>query len=222
MLRFVCVAAAFVALCNGQASEDRDMICKSRNAFYSVDGNCDAYIECRDYRSKEMQCPDGLHFDPKASWPNYPCSYPMDVSCAGRGTPQKALPTAECPHQYGFFPSPRATPEDCGLYLMCVEGKAIEMSCPPGLAFNPSNARCDWPDAVPSCNADAFLGFKCPAPAILENGEVDETAINYEYVGNCYAFLSCEKGHARLLMCDAGYAFNKVTGRCEDADLVKC
>lgn len=69
---------------------------------------------------------------------------------------EKALPTAECPHQYGFFPSPRATPEDCGLYLMCVEGKAIEMSCPPGLAFNPSNARCDWPDAVPSCNADGI------------------------------------------------------------------
>lgn len=39
--------------------------------------------------AKDMQCPDGLHFDPAAPWPNYPCGYPMEVSCQGRGAARK-------------------------------------------------------------------------------------------------------------------------------------
>lgn len=79
--------------------------------------------------------------------------------------PEPAIPTAECPHQYGFYPSPQASPSNCGQYRMCIEGRAVEMMCPPGLAFNPTSAQCDWPDQVPSCNSDSkpillyFLGY---------------------------------------------------------------
>lgn len=67
---------------------------------------------------------------------------------------EPAHPTAQCPHQFGFFPSPKADANHCGSYIMCVLGQAIEMQCPPGLAFNLDNGRCDWPDLVPSCNAE--------------------------------------------------------------------
>lgn len=38
----------------------------------------------QDYQTIEMDCPDGLNYNPEAKWPNYPCSYPQDVPCEGR------------------------------------------------------------------------------------------------------------------------------------------
>lgn len=37
----------------------------------------------------QMNCPDGLHYDPKVEWPNYPCGYPMDVQCAAHNLPRE-------------------------------------------------------------------------------------------------------------------------------------
>lgn len=39
----------------------------------------------------DMQCPDGLHYDPEAKWPAYPCGYPQDVQCDGRGVSRKLI-----------------------------------------------------------------------------------------------------------------------------------
>lgn len=39
----------------------------------------------------EMSCPDGLHYNPEAQWPEYPCGYPSDVACEGRGPARKYL-----------------------------------------------------------------------------------------------------------------------------------
>ncbi|KAI5642492.1 chitin binding peritrophin-A domain-containing protein [Phthorimaea operculella] len=172
-------------------------------------------------QAAEMLCPDGLHFNPRAVWPEYPCSYPMDVICEGERKPQPAQPTADCPHQFGFFPSPQSSPDNCGQYRMCVDGLAIEMMCPPGLAFNPQNARCDWPDLVSSCKSEEFLNFKCPPAPLGDDGEPLEI-VNYKYEGDCFAFYSCEKGHPRLLTCDAGFAFDEALGHCVDATKVNC
>ncbi|CAK1548351.1 unnamed protein product [Leptosia nina] len=195
--------------------------CPRRNAYIKMDGDCDTYVECKDFVPVQMSCPDGLHYDPDVEWPNYPCGYPMDVQCKGRSVPQPAKPTADCPHQYGYFPSPLAGPNDCGQYRFCLDGKPIEMECPTGLAFNPDSGRCDWPGHVKSCNVEAFLGFTCPPATYDESG--DAIVTNHRYKGNCYAFYSCKAGgHPRLLSCDAGLAFDEASGRCEDSDRVKC
>ncbi|KAM3966681.1 protein obstructor-E-like [Aphomia sociella] len=198
--------------------EEKSPICKSRNAYYNIEGSCDSYTECINYVANTMTCPDGLHYVPNAAWPAYPCAYPSDVSCNGRQA-QPAKATAQCPHLYGFFPSPKATPTDCGHYYMCVEGKPTEMMCPTALAFNPDSGRCEWPEKVPSCDADRFLGFSCPPPPA---GADPNDVFNYKFSGNCFAFYSCVNGHARLLTCDAGMGFNESTGRCEDADKLNC
>ncbi|KAJ8734155.1 hypothetical protein PYW07_014706 [Mythimna separata] len=228
MFSYFCVALVFVAACSAQVQvstvqpDPRNAICKRRNGYYKVDSSCDSYVECTEFVAREMVCPDGLHYNPDAQWPAYPCGYPMDVPCLGRGSAQPAQPTADCPHQYGYFASPVATDDNCGQYRMCVAGKAIEMVCPAGLAFNPDSGRCDWPDLVPSCKADQFLGFSCPAPPTDADGSPLDIVINYKYQGNCYYFFSCESGRARLLSCDAGLAFDPASGRCVDADLVNC
>lgn len=45
-------------------------------------------------------------------------------------------PTAECPHQFGYFKlGDRA---NCGDFLNCAEGRGYKLSCPLGLAYNPA------------------------------------------------------------------------------------
>lgn len=72
--------------------------------------------------------------------------------------------------------------QSCGEYVNCVDGREYQFKCPEGLAWDPDSWRCDWPDLVPSCNAEGtsyshqkhnflpltvhlleFFGFKCPA-----------------------------------------------------------
>ncbi|CAH2068359.1 unnamed protein product, partial [Iphiclides podalirius] len=103
---------------------------------------------------------------------------------------------------------------------MCVEGKAFEMECSMGLAFNPESGRCDWPDLVPSCDADAFLGFKCPPATYDEFGKA--YVVNFGIAGSCHYFFSCMENVARLLVCDRGFAFDDSVGRCVDATRVQC
>lgn len=38
------------------------------------------------YVAAKKACPDGLHYNPAAVWPQYPCGFPMDVPCVGRET----------------------------------------------------------------------------------------------------------------------------------------
>ncbi|XP_004928563.1 protein obstructor-E-like [Bombyx mandarina] len=204
------------------AATAQNVICKARNGYYKTDANCDTYIECRDYQATNMICPDGLHFNPSVEWPAYPCGYPVEVTCVGRGSIQPAQTTPDCPHQYGIFKHPNASPTNCGQYRTCVGGRAFDMVCPPGLAFNPDFSRCDWADLVPSCDAEKFLGFTCPPAPLDAIGNPLNNVINYKYEGNCYYFFSCEQNRARLLSCDIGLAFDPTTGRCVDADRVQC
>ncbi|CAB3237025.1 unnamed protein product [Arctia plantaginis] len=214
-----CIALALVATCYaGPATNSLSNVCKSKNGYYSVEGSCDSYIRCNDYVPVHQTCPDGLHYNPDAKYPNYPCGYPSDVLCLGRGSVQPAQPTEECPHQYGYFSSPYAAPDNCGHYRVCIEGRAIDMHCPTGLAFNADSGRCDWPHLVPSCKSGDYLGFSCPAGVNDDDGKIR----NYKYPGNCYYFFSCLHGHVRLLSCNEGAAFDPVSGLCVDEVLVNC
>ncbi|CAH4017019.1 unnamed protein product [Pieris brassicae] len=235
MVKFVLIVGLMVVCCYSVAAEIPPPVlaidptpppshpkgCIRRNAYIPVEAECDAYVECKDFMPVQMTCPDGLHYDPRVEWPNYPCGYPMDVQCVGRNLPQVAKPNPDCPHRYGYFPSPVAAPNDCGQYRFCLDGKPIEMECPTGLAFNPDSGRCDWPGLVKSCNVEAYLGYTCPPATYDESG--DPIVTNHRYKGSCYAFYSCQGGgHPRLLSCDAGFAFDEATGRCKDADKVRC
>ncbi|CAB3237029.1 unnamed protein product [Arctia plantaginis] len=223
MAFYLYVVLAFVAACYAEAASNvaSSFVCKSNNAYYKIDASCDSYIQCNGYVPTTLTCPDGLHYNPDVKWPNYPCGYPMDVPCLGRAT-QPAQSTPDCPHKYGYFQSPIASSEDCGHFRLCVDGHPMEMECPSGLAFNPSSGRCDWPDQVPSCKANDFLGFSCPPAPLGENGELLDVIYNFKHPDSCFYFFSCQQGRARLLSCDPGLAFDAASSRCVDEDLVHC
>ncbi|CAH4017006.1 unnamed protein product [Pieris brassicae] len=202
------------------APSDPTTPCSRRNLYDKVEGQCDAYVECIDFVPVQKSCPDGLHYDASVPWPNYPCGYPTDVPCRDRSVAQAPKPTSDCPHQYGYYPSPSAHPSDCGQYRMCIAGLAVDMVCPTGLAFNFETSRCDWAFLVKSCDVATFLGYQCPPPSFDESG--NPVVTNHKYNGNCFAFYSCQEGRGRILSCDPGLAFDSVSSRCVDADRVPC
>ncbi|CAH1168259.1 unnamed protein product [Phyllotreta striolata] len=154
--------------------------CPDRNGRYPTD-TCDGYIECNDGVPEEKTCPDGLLFNPKAGVFAFPCQYPIDVDCTGREQVQPAQETEDCPHQFGYYRMGDA--QNCGQFKNCVDGRGYTFDCPEGLAFNEASYRCDWPDKVASCDAEAFLGFNCPPDArTLGLGLGQEEYRSFSYV----------------------------------------
>ncbi|KAL4706837.1 hypothetical protein ACJJTC_010071 [Scirpophaga incertulas] len=194
-----------------------NQVCLQEYGYYRIENNCDSYIECKAKQGVNKTCPEGLHFNPKMEYPNFPCSYPSEVQCDVNARIEPALPTKECPHQFGFFHS---SDGDCNKYIVCEHGKAINMSCSSGLVFNIETATCDWPDNVPSCKPTIFKGFKCPQLPEGENNFYGDTVTKYRYGNSCRKFIACQKGIPRLLSCDPGLAYDEQLEKCVFAEYV--
>ncbi|KAL7301022.1 hypothetical protein TKK_0006294 [Trichogramma kaykai] len=189
--------------------------CPERNGRFPVASQCDAYIECVEGVPEQKLCPEGLVFNPEARFNNH-CGYPIDVQCAGRSALQRAQPSEECPHQYGYFKV--GDRQNCGKFMNCVEGKAFTFDCPEGLAYNPKTYHCDWPDQVEECDTEAFLRFTCPT---VGNALLAATTRFYASPHDCQHYYTCdENNRPRLHNCGANKAYNPLTSACDDADNV--
>ncbi|KAK7871912.1 hypothetical protein R5R35_009718 [Gryllus longicercus] len=189
--------------------------CPERNGRFPMGGQCDAYLECEDGEATEKLCPDGLLFNAAARHYAYPCQYPVDVDCEGRSSLQPAQPTEDCPHQYGYFREGRDA-GDCGRFVTCVDGRGFHLQCPEGLAFSEDTLRCDWPDQVDSCDAEAFLGFRCP-----DDGSAAADGYRfYRSPSDCQKYFLCVSGRPRLYSCAEDEAFNEDIGVCDGVENV--
>nr|XP_034190229.1 protein obstructor-E-like [Osmia lignaria] len=189
--------------------------CPEKNGRFPVPSQCDAYIECIDGVAEEKLCPEGLLFNPDARF-NYPCGYPIDIDCEGRQSRQAPQPTDDCPHQYGYFKVGDHT--HCGQFVNCAAGIGYKFDCPEGLAFNPESYRCDWPDQVPDCDAEAFLGFQCPEDT--SNSYYGNEIKFYRSPHDCQRYYVCVNGKPRLQNCGEGNAFNELINACDGAENV--
>ncbi|XP_015122353.1 protein obstructor-E [Diachasma alloeum] len=188
--------------------------CPEKTGRFPVASQCDAYIECIEGVGEQKLCPEGLMFNPEAKF-NYPCGYPIDVNCDGRPNLQPPQPTEDCPHQYGYFKI--GDRQNCGQFMNCADGKGYTFDCPEGLAFNPVSYRCDWPDQVPDCDAEAFLGFTCP------QGENDGFSVETRFFrspNDCQRYFVCVEGRPRLQNCGEGNAFSELINACDAAENV--
>ncbi|XP_045761500.1 uncharacterized protein LOC123864845 [Maniola jurtina] len=192
--------------------------CKEKNERYSVPGSCDRYVECLNGTAEEKQCPDGLRYNPDVLFNVYPCQYPIDVPCLARSALQPAQPTADCPHQFGYFKT--GDSRNCSGFRNCVNGVGYEFTCPEGLAFSSDNYRCEWPDQVSDCDAEAFLGFRCPeVPASKELGPPAGFRF-YRSPSDCQVYFICIEGKPRRLGCGGYSAFDELTETCVNAEEV--
>ncbi|XP_049807256.1 protein obstructor-E-like isoform X1 [Schistocerca nitens] len=200
-------AQASVGQFRTSSSSQGGLSCPERNGRYPKSGQCDAYIQCEDGVPSEQLCPDGLLFNAKASIFSYPCQYPPEVDCEGRSQTQPAQANERCPRQFGYYKMGDSS--HCGQFMNCVGGRGFVFDCPEGLAFNPELLRCEWPDQVKDCDAEAFLGFRCPEEAIGS-----EDIRFYRSPEDCQRFFVCVNGKPRLQRCADGYAFSDEFGEC--------
>ncbi|CAG5042134.1 unnamed protein product [Parnassius apollo] len=195
-----------------------NMKCIEKNDRYPVPGSCDRYIECLNGTAEEKVCPDGLRYNPNVKFNVYPCQYPSEVPCLERSSLQPPQPTADCPHQFGYFKL--GDEKNCSFFRNCVNGVGYDFSCPEGLAFSSDVYRCEWPDQVADCDAEAFLGFKCPeVPTTKELGPPAGYRF-YRSATNCQKYFICIDGKPRGLGCGGHSAFDELTSSCVSADEV--
>ncbi|XP_055905126.1 protein obstructor-E isoform X2 [Eupeodes corollae] len=214
MTRIVLSFGLCLALCGALASAALD--CKEKNGKYASPDQCDAYIECIDGVAEEKLCPDGLLFNQRSEHEG-DCTYAPFSSCIEPRTRlQPAQPSDECPRQFGFYRIGDAS--QCGQYKNCAHGVASLTKCPEGLAFNSDTYQCDWPDQVGDCDAEAFLGFTCPAVVRTEEetaAEFEEVLRYYRKPESCSHYFVCVKDRPRLYSCGKYLAFNEETGLCD-------
>lgn len=178
--------------------------CVDPNGRYAIASQCDAYVQCKDGAANETLCSDGLLFDDEAAPEQFPCKYPIEVECKARGALQPAQPTEQCPHQFGYFRL--GDPANCRTYLNCANGIATVVKCPLGLAFDETSYICDWPDNVLNCDAEAYLGFRCPSGSDQQ----------FYKTNNCKHYFSCPNGKPRLNACPSGFAFSEELAQCTE------
>lgn len=104
--------------------------------------------------------------------------------------------------------------------MNCVDGRGYTFDCPEGLAFNPQTYRCDWPDQVPDCDAEAFLGFRCPEATARGGFFLDGGIRFYRSNVDCQHYYICVNDRPRLQNCGAGNAFNELIDACDAAENV--
>ncbi|KAH8351878.1 hypothetical protein KR084_000368 [Drosophila pseudotakahashii] len=192
--------------------------CPSPNGRFASGDQCDAYTECKDDVPVEKLCPDGLLFHQRTKATGE-CTYAPYSTCKERARLQPANGTDECPRQFGFYPNGDET--KCGIYRNCAHGVASTTKCPEGLAFNEETYQCDWPDLVANCNAEAYLGFNCPAADAID-GTAPEVDVSpegelryYRHPQTCKKYFVCVNGHPRLYNCGKYLAFNSQSKLCD-------
>lgn len=106
--------------------------------------------------------------------------------------------------------------------MNCVEGRGYEFNCPEGLAFSGDTYRCDWPDQVPSCDAEAYLGFTCPPEPDLKAFGLGFQAgfRSFRSANDCQKYFICLNGRPRMQNCGEGRAFNELIDSCDGAENV--
>ncbi|KAJ0181065.1 hypothetical protein K1T71_003150 [Dendrolimus kikuchii] len=192
--------------------------CRELNERYPVGGSCDRYIECINGTSEEKLCPDGLRFNPNVNFNVYPCQYPNEVSCLERSSLQPAQPTDLCPHQFGYYKLGDA--KNCSYFRTCVNGVGYDFTCPEGLAFSAESYRCEWPDEVADCDAEAFLGFRCPEVPISKDFGPPAGFRFYRSDADCQKYFMCIEGRPRVLFCGENSGYDDLTSTCVSADEV--
>lgn len=103
--------------------------------------------------------------------------------------------------------------------MNCAHGRSFRFECPEGLAFNQETYRCDWPDQVADCDAEAYLGFSCPQePKVAGLGFPEQRF--YTSPDNCQRYYVCNEGRPRLYNCGVGYGFSVEINGCDAAENV--
>lgn len=100
--------------------------------------------------------------------------------------------------------------ENCENFILCVNGREIQRSCPPGLHFSREIRSCVSPD-IAGCETNLFT---CP-----EHSDGINFIPNTE---NCTSYYLCLDGKKFPLQCESGYHWSVAQSACLPENVAKC
>jgi len=184
--------------------------------------SCDKYWHCQDGIAELKTCGNGLGFlDTDESFTLEQCAELPLVDCGARTELEPPISTTHCPRLFGTF----ADEEDCGIFWVCMDGKANRYECPPGLAYDKQSRGCRWADQVAECSSNVITvdeeggEFQCPRQT------VPGIFTKHPHPADCRQYFLCIGGVPREYGCPLGTVFNTgsgsgTDGECSDPELV--
>lgn len=92
-------------------------------------------------------------------------------------------------------------PDDCAMFIQCVNGKVQNMTCAPNLVFDPENSACIFP-----INQE----LKCPDIKPCQNK--DDGYFPHPY--DCSKFIQCQFKKELVLACQDGLVWSTSVNSC--------
>jgi len=190
--------------------------------FYPHLISCDKYWHCEEGIAELKTCGNGLGFlDTDDSFTLEQCAELPLVECGDRTEIEPPISTRHCPRLYGTY----ADEEDCGIFWVCMDGKANRYECPPGLAYDKESRGCRWADQVKECSAPVITvdeeggEFQCPRQTAAG------IFTKHAHPADCRQYFLCIGGVPREYGCPKGTVFNVgsgsgIDGECSHPDEV--
>jgi Chitin binding Peritrophin-A domain len=160
--------------------------------------DCSLYYLCLGGNKLPLSCGNGFHWSVEAQ----ACMAKEDAGC------EDFDDTEECP-ETGI--KEISHPEDCELFILCINGQEFERSCPPGLHFSRETRSCVSPD-VAECEINLFV---CPEK------DGDELVFLPD-LEDCSRYFICIGGNKVPLSCGAGLHWSVSENTCLPEDLAEC
>lgn len=233
--------------------------CTEGVQYFPSSTDCTQFYQCDALGvAVPMQCQDGLYFDPIALvciWNSGECVITtteevITTSEAATTTPEVQTTTTEaattpeigteapivneeCTEGVTYFPSST----DCSQYYQCTDlGQAMQMNCPPGLEFHPTELVCDWPNgfcSIGGTTTEGSTGTAGPteepetttAPEINEEcPEIDDPAnpVHLPHPTDCGKFFKCLQGVAYEHTCPEGQHWSIENNWCDFPENANC
>ncbi|KIH58833.1 chitin binding Peritrophin-A domain protein [Ancylostoma duodenale] len=210
--------------------------CIGKKDGYYSNGCVPEFVFCNEGVPTTMKCPPTLVFNEKKGH----CDYPENCSAGSPVLPpplppapsmQPPAPTyappaekfVDCVGKKDGYYSTGCTPE----FVLCTDGVATTMKCPPTLVFNGKKGQCDYAE---NCSGEAPAPpavIKPMAPGLAPSfapqnvtGGVDCAGKRDGYYSNgCFSdFVYCGEGVATKMKCPPTLVFNGKKGQCDYAE----
>ncbi|XP_043476864.1 protein obstructor-E-like [Leptopilina heterotoma] len=198
--------------------------CPEEKGFYPDPEQCDLYYACVDGQPEERLCKDGLVFrddNPKKDF----CDLPANVPCGDRTLLQEPQSSKGCPRANGYFK--HDDPDSCDKFMNCIDGVAMEMSCPPGLIYEDKMSSCVWAqDSTRLCETlkreTLDDGFTCPEGDVAGPQGRILPHPTYPHPEDCAKFYICKNGVVpQKGQCEPDTVYNEESFRCTEPELVQ-
>ncbi|VDK44475.1 unnamed protein product [Cylicostephanus goldi] len=200
--------------------------CAGRRDGYYSNGCTSDFVYCHGGVATAMKCPASLVFNEERGLCDYmencteksaPVVVPIPTQPAPTIPPQQQAQASSGTLDCAGRPNGHYSKGCSNDFVICNDGVATAMKCPPMLVFNEKNGYCDYPE---SCQAGGAAVHKPPTTQRSPPpSSSDLPCYNREdgyYSDGCSSeFVYCFQGEATYFQCPAGLVYDEKAGYCD-------